>query len=468
LDVQSPENEVDALRDEPRGINANLSLEADRNQPERPERHYSSDESDNNEEYNSSDEVDVEFYNDDEYDDVNMENGNIDEEKYHAPVDGSHPEAAWAQAEANHTWFCSNRDVDWEDKTRNKSWPFPSYSHALLYFWLVAGGTPVTSSVFTQLLLLLQDPNFNPREDLRGVTDCRAFFRRAEKHLPMARPVSETVPRKTVVKRTTTRSGNRTGGGQVRVVKQFAMSTCKIDGLDIIDHVKRVYATPALRDKIRDQVYEDPGDAAPTQFNQTPFCKEPFKYMYLRTFFHRTAPDQELTEFRVDDVVKLRDSTVMRIDKLSYRAPNWQDRRSVTVAKEGGDVFPVLVITGPVFRPVREVHVCHVGTIVSHQASEVVKKLAVATGEHDTDDADIVCASEVTASGRPRLYTTRQTPLTFPGGGGELPVAGCVHRCNEHRDETCQKHGVHLSADLQRRQKHLRHPRYHLHLEASA
>ena len=203
----------------------------------------------------------------------------------------------------------------------------------------------------------------------------------------------------------------------MRVVKQYAMSTCKIDGLDIIDHVKRVYATPALRDKISDQVYEDPGDGAPTQFNQTPFCKEPFKYMYLRTFFHRTAPDQEPTEFRVDDVVKLRDSTVMRIDKLSYRAPNWQNRRSVAVAKAGGDVFPVLVITGPVFRPVREVHVCHVETIVSYQAIEVVKKLAVGTR---ADNADIVCAGEVTASGRRRVFTTRQTPLTFPGGGGNF------------------------------------------------
>ena len=416
LDVQSPEGEVHAEVDEPRGINANLSLEAERNLPESPVRHYSSaDESDRNEEFNSSDEVEEEFYGDDEYDDEDVENGGIDEEKYHAPVDGSHPEAAWAQAEANHTWFCRNSDVDWEDKRSNKSWPFPSYSHALLYFWLVAGGTPITSSMFTQLLLLLQDPNFNPREDLRGVTDYRAFFRRAEKHLPMARPVSETVPRKTVVKRTTTTSGNSTGGGQVRVVKQYAMSTCKIDGLDIIDHVKRVYATPALRDKISDQVYEDPGDGAPTQFNQTPFCKEPFKYMYLRTFFHRTAPDQEPTEFRVDDVVKLRDSTVMRIDKLSYRAPNWQNRRSVAVAKAGGDVFPVLVITGPVFRPVREVHVCHVETIVSYQAIEVVKKLAVGTR---ADNADIVCAGEVTASGRRRVFTTRQTPLTFPGGGG--------------------------------------------------
>ena len=389
------------------------------------ERSYSSDEYDrnvevDNVEFDSSDEADVEWYDVGEYDDEDVEYGDrgIDDSKYQAPVEGSHPDVAWAQAQANHTWFCNNSDVDWKDKHENRAWPFPSHSHALLYFWLIAGGTPISASTFTQLLVLLQDPKFNPREDLQGVTDYRSFFHRAEKYLPMARPVSETVPQKTIVKRTTKRSGHTTGGGQVRTVEQFALSSCKVDGLGIIDHIKRVYATPSLRNKIRDQAYEDPGDKAPTQFNQVPFCKEPLKYMHLRTFFHRTGADGELTEFRVDDVVELRDSTVMRIDKLTYRALDLGNKRSVAASSDGADVFPVLVLTGPVFRPVNEVYVCHEGTVVNHQAHAVTKKLTVGTSREHKDDVDIVCTTIVSPSGMHRVYTPRETSLTFRGGGG--------------------------------------------------
>ena len=400
-----------------------LSESAERPNP----RSYSSEESDKRSPYQSSTGYSSQEF--DDYDDegVDYAAGSVDGGQFEAPVDEEHPDMYWAEASANHAWFVKNSDVNWADKRTNPTWPFPSYSHALLYCWVVTAGTPITTSMFNLLLLLLQDPKFNPREDLKGVEDHRSFFRRTEKHLPISKPASETVPQKLVVRRTLERQGSLSGGSGVRRAIQRVVVACTVDGTSIIDIVKRVYATPSIRQRLRDVVYEDPGDAAPTQFNQTPFCKEPLKYMQLRTFFHRTDGDEglagggggrsEVEEFRVDDVVKLQDGTVMRIDKLTYRAPDLGNRRSVNAAGEGHDIFPVLVITGPVFRPAAGEHICSLDQVVSKEARKIAKKLTV--GQYD-DDPDIVCATECSATGTLRAYSPQTTPLTFPGGGGNF------------------------------------------------
>ena len=112
----------------------------------------------------------------------------------------------------------------------------------------------------------------------------------------------------------------------------------------------------------------------------------------MKSFFHlvnpqacREAEEDEdvpapvMTEFRLDDVVKLASGAILRIDRLTYRAPDLGNRRSASVVAGGGDVFPVLVVSGPVFRPMQAEYVCDLGTVVHHLASEVVAKLVVVT-----------------------------------------------------------------------------------------
>ena len=117
------------------------------------------------------------------------------------------------------SWFCTDKNIQGSNP-ESEHWPFPTYSHAMLYGWLTSGGCPITQAQLDRLLVLLQDPKFKPNEDLAGVCDSRSFFRQSEKLLPIVKRASETVPSKVVTKVLVQKTGHAAGGKQVRVVKR--------------------------------------------------------------------------------------------------------------------------------------------------------------------------------------------------------------------------------------------------------
>jgi hypothetical protein len=206
------------------------------------------------------------------------------------------------------------------------------------------------------LLQLLQDPNFKPTEELRGITTSKRFFRVAEKHLPASQLRWDTV---TQTVRTTkkNRARNRT-----------LTRTRKIPYISIIDHLRMVMADPALRGKVLTTPWDDTvGDGPVMQFNQTPFCREPLRYSTLSSFFHKVrnndTHDDELVEFTLGDFVQLSpdpaspgvEGPVMRIDSLSFLVPQHhsgegdvQRMRTAQAIAEKRTVLAEQFLTGPV------------------------------------------------------------------------------------------------------------------------
>lgn len=361
-----------------------------------------------------------------EYDDLDADytGENIEfDQAFHARIDGRRPEGDvdWWNEAGDETWFCTDKNIQGSNP-ESEHWPFPTYSHAMLYGWLTSGGCPITQAQLDRLLVLLQDPKFKPNEDLAGVCDSRSFFRQSEKLLPIVKRASETVPSKVVTKVLVQKTGHAAGGQQVRVVKRELAGTRRIEGVSITSHIKRAFATPSLRRKLLTTAYDDPGDNPPTQFNQTPFCREPKKYTNLRSFHHRLPAEfgeaqGTLQEFHIDDVVRLASGKVMRIDDLCYRAPNLHGERSAAASARGIDVFPALVASGPLFRPSLDgaEYTCAYDTVIQSQVSDIISKVQVCG---PGGGAGIVVNSQTCADGIRSAYVPKRTPLGLPGGGG--------------------------------------------------
>ena len=369
-----------------------------------------------------------------EYDDLDADytGENIEfDQAFHARIDGRRPEGDvdWWNEAGDETWFCTDKNIQGSNP-ESEHWPFPTYSHAMLYGWLTSGGCPITQAQLDRLLVLLQDPKFKPNEDLAGVCDSRSFFRQSEKLLPIVKRASETVPSKVVTKVLVQKTGHAAGGQQVRVVKRELAGTRRIEGVSITSHIKRAFATPSLRRKLLTTAYDDPGDNPPTQFNQTPFCREPKKYTNLRSFHHRLpaefGEDQgTLQEFHIDDVVRLASGKVMRIDDLCYRAPNLHGERSAAASARGIDVFPALVASGPLFRPSLDgaEYTCAYDTVIQSQVSDIISKVQVCG---PGGGAGIVVNSQTCADGIRSAYVPKRTPLGLPGGGGVTFGLACT------------------------------------------
>ena len=105
--------------------------------------------------------------------------------------------------------------------------------------------------------------------------------------------------------------------------------------------VREIMATPGLRKHLTFG-HDDVGDGAVHAFNQSPFHKEPFKWMYNTSFYHQNV------QYSIGDsvmVVEDDNEQQLRIESLDFRPPPGWDN-AVVEDDHVGKWLPHLYVTG--------------------------------------------------------------------------------------------------------------------------
>jgi hypothetical protein len=219
--------------------------------------------------------------------------------------------------------FCT-ADYKYNDAEQQHpdTFPFKTHTDFLFYAYLCSGAAPTLAQI-DLLLILLRDPLFKPETDL-SVTKAESFLAAIDKKIPLAPLFAQECERK------------------VRVEKKLPKVIRKktVHFVKPSEVVQTFMATPGLRKHLT-LGHDDVGAGPVYAFNQSPFHKEPFKWMYNQSFQHCGV------EYSIGDSVCLVDenATQMLIQKLEYRPRENTENTRFEEYVEGA-WLPVLYILG--------------------------------------------------------------------------------------------------------------------------
>jgi hypothetical protein len=177
------------------------------------------------------------------------------------------------------------------EQTHPKTFPFNTHSEFLLYCWLCSGPAP-SQPMIDSLLLLIRDPDFKKEELAK--TQARSFVDAIDKKLPLLDVAQQEEVQQKI---------------RVEGQKKKVLTSRTVPYIKPSDIVREFMATPGLR-KHLSLGHDDVGDGPVRAFNQIPFHKESFKWMYSRSLYHKNV------EYSIGDSVEFDNGEKMYIEAL--------------------------------------------------------------------------------------------------------------------------------------------------------
>ena len=273
------------------------------------------------------------------------------------------------------------------EKKRPDTFPFKNHTDFLFYTYLCSGAAPSLHQIDT-LLLLIRDPLFN-RDEL-SVTKAESFINAIDKKLPLM-PLSEI-----------------TCDHKVRVEKKQpkVLRTKDVQYIKPSEVVRTFMSTPGLRKHLT-QGHDEVGDGPVHSFNQSPFHKQPLKWMYDQSFYHKGI------EYAVGDSVELSDGGKrLLIESLEYRVRPGSDKVKFE-EEDYGAWLPSLYVVGLLYSYDAMGGSMYLSCeAISAPASEVRQHIA---------DIDTVCTQQVLRNGRCIPRKLGRPTFAFPGARGSEP-----------------------------------------------
>ena len=154
-------------------------------------------------------------------------------------------------------------DFTYTDKEKRSDYfPFVHAESFKFYLWMLLN-PGVSERSLDDLLSILREPGFDAKRMTDNCSRVSYFMEKTAKKLPQQR-----TSRVRVVQRLSRR----------KRAKRRQLRSIDVSVTDLASWIETTFATPALRKGLLFDIDDSVGDGPVTQFNQTPFFKEPFKY----------------------------------------------------------------------------------------------------------------------------------------------------------------------------------------------